>query len=211
MKKCFPNNRKVNEQIRGEYAWKTMSEMFLKQFLDTQIPTPQCPSPPLRKSLWPPDVSMHSVICVRHVSVMNNTSNSRFSSSAMKSCILTSLRMLCKFFVMTCNVIARRAPIEVPTGDAPSRGGLVFCKHCCAASFTTSENDEMPSLSVDFPRASCLLFPCPYSMLAMNSSNAVFTSAGVTFSSCQSKSISSFTLASGGNLEPTRTTTLNIL
>ena len=185
--------------------------MFLKQLLDTQIPTPQCPSHPLRKSLWPPDVSMHSVVCVRHVSVMNKTSNSKLSSSAMKSCILTSLWMLCKFFVMTCNVIARRVPIEVPTGDAPSSGGLVFCKHCWAASFTTSRNDEMPFLSVDFPRASCLLLPCPYSMLVINSSNAVFASAEATFSSCQSNSMSSFTLANGVILEPTLTTTLNTL
>jgi len=33
--KKIPNNRKVNEQIRGEYALKTMSDMLLEQFLDT--------------------------------------------------------------------------------------------------------------------------------------------------------------------------------
>ena len=72
-KKNIPNDHKISEQIRGEYALKTMSDMFLEQFLDTQIPTPQCPSPPLRKNLRPQDVPMHSLVCVCHVFVMTNT------------------------------------------------------------------------------------------------------------------------------------------
>ena len=80
-----------------------MSERCAIIFPDTAMPTPWCESPPL-KNLWPPlGKTKHSSTADLQVSLTKIRSWSQATSSVQKSSKRDSVRMLCKFFVVTCN------------------------------------------------------------------------------------------------------------
>ena len=153
------------------------------------MPTPCREVPPLRNKRPPEDISKHSCLSDRHVSVKKATSQSHTSNSASRSSQRDWSRILCKFFVNTCSRMNSGWRVTSLVAWGYSVGPI--------------------------PRTSFLWTPrlpsCPYSISSMKDSTASRTEAPGTVSCNHESSQFSLTEATTKFFPETRALTLNNL